>query len=57
VFALEAQEGRMFHPLAYTKTYAMAAAAGLAITLVPVIMGYFIRGKVLPSRPTPSTAG
>ncbi|WP_219592475.1 efflux RND transporter permease subunit [Aeromonas salmonicida] len=47
VFALEAQEGRMFHPLAYTKTYAMAAAAGLSITLVPVIMGYFIRGRVL----------
>ncbi|NOI24139.1 efflux RND transporter permease subunit [Vibrio mediterranei] len=48
VFALEGQEGKMFSPLAYTKTYAMAAAAGLAITLVPVLMGYFIRGKVLP---------
>ena len=46
VFTLEAQEGRMFSPLAYTKTYAMAAAAGLAITLVPVLMGYFIRGRV-----------
>ncbi|MGB1199209.1 MAG: efflux RND transporter permease subunit [Thalassotalea sp.] len=46
VFILEAQEGRMFAPLAYTKTYAMAASAGLAITLVPVLMGYFIRGKV-----------
>ncbi|KZN66794.1 efflux RND transporter permease subunit [Pseudoalteromonas luteoviolacea] len=47
VFILEAQEGRMFAPLAYTKTYAMAASAGLAITLVPVLMGYFIRGKVV----------
>ncbi len=47
VFILEAQEGRMFAPLAYTKTYAMAASAGLAVTLVPVLMGYFIRGKVL----------
>ncbi|MFM5810179.1 efflux RND transporter permease subunit [Aeromonas veronii] len=53
VFALEAQEGRMFHPLAYTKTYAMAAAAGLAITLVPVIMGYFIRGKVQAEQANP----
>ncbi|WP_461602329.1 efflux RND transporter permease subunit [Aeromonas rivipollensis] len=53
VFALEAQEGRMFHPLAYTKTYAMAAAAALAITLVPVIMGYFIRGKVLAEQVNP----
>lgn len=46
VFALEAQEGRLFAPLAYTKTYAMAAAAGLAVTLVPVLMGYFIRGHI-----------
>lgn len=46
VFTLEAQEGRMFSPLAFTKTYAMAASAALAITLVPVLMGYFIRGKV-----------
>ena len=46
VFALEAQEGRLFVPLAYTKTYAMAAAAGLAVTLVPVLMGYFIRGRM-----------
>ncbi|MEN9531432.1 MAG: hypothetical protein RIQ83_656, partial [Pseudomonadota bacterium] len=53
VFALEAQEGRMFHPLAYTKTYAMAAAAGLSITLVPVLMGYFIRGKVLAEQANP----
>jgi Cu(I)/Ag(I) efflux system membrane protein CusA/SilA len=46
VFTLEAQEGRMFSPLAFTKTYAMAAAAALAVTLVPVLMGYFIRGHV-----------
>ena len=46
VFTLEAQEGRLFSPLAFTKTYAMAAAAGLAVTLVPVLMGYFIRGRV-----------
>ncbi len=53
VFTLEAQEGRMFAPLAFTKTYAMAAAAALAITLVPVLMGYFIRGKVLPEHKNP----
>ncbi len=46
VFALEAQEGRLFSPLAYTKTYAMAAAAGLSVTLVPVLMGYWIRGRI-----------
>ncbi len=46
IFTLEAQEGRLFAPLAFTKTYAMAAAAGLAVTLVPVLMGYFIRGKI-----------
>ena len=46
VFTLEAQEGRMFSPLAFTKTYAMAAAAILAITLVPVLMGYFVRGTI-----------
>jgi Cu(I)/Ag(I) efflux system membrane protein CusA/SilA len=46
VFTLEAQEGRLFSPLAYTKTYAMAAAAGLAVTLIPVLMGYLIRGRV-----------
>jgi len=46
VFTLEAQEGRMFSPLAFTKTYAMAAAAGLAVTLVPVLMGYLIRGRI-----------
>jgi Cu(I)/Ag(I) efflux system membrane protein CusA/SilA len=53
VFALEAQEGRMFAPLAFTKTYAMAAAAGLSVTLVPVLMGYFIRGKILPEHRNP----
>ncbi|WP_105167471.1 efflux RND transporter permease subunit [Pseudoalteromonas sp. T1lg23B] len=53
VFILEAQEGRMFAPLAYTKTYAMAASAGLAITLVPVLMGYFIRGKVISEKKNP----
>jgi Cu(I)/Ag(I) efflux system membrane protein CusA/SilA len=53
VFTLEAQEGRLFAPLAYTKTYAMAAAAGLSITLVPVLMGYFIRGKVTPEHRNP----
>lgn len=46
VFSLEAQEGKMFAPLAFTKTWAMAMAAGLGITLVPVLMGYFIRGKI-----------
>ncbi|QCG46541.1 efflux RND transporter permease subunit [Aeromonas schubertii] len=53
VFTLEAQEGRMFAPLAYTKTYAMAAASALAITLVPVLMGYFIRGRVLAEQANP----
>ena len=46
VFTLEAQEGRLFAPLAYTKTYAMAAAAGLSVTLIPVLMGLLIRGKI-----------
>lgn len=53
VFTLEAQEGRMFSPLAFTKTYAMAAAAVLSITLVPVLMGYFIRGKILAEAKNP----
>ena len=53
VFTLEAQEGRLFAPLAFTKTYAMAASAGLSITLVPVLMGYFIRGKVIPENRNP----
>jgi Cu(I)/Ag(I) efflux system membrane protein CusA/SilA len=46
IFTLEAQEGRLFAPLAFTKTYAMAAAAGLAVTLTPVLMGYWIRGRI-----------
>ncbi|WP_042883999.1 efflux RND transporter permease subunit [Cupriavidus necator] len=46
VFTLEAQEGRLFSPLAFTKTYSMAAAAGLSVTLVPVLMGYLIRGRI-----------
>ena len=53
VFTLEAQEGRLFSPLAFTKTYAMAAAAALTITLVPVLMGYCIRGNVAPERNNP----
>ncbi|AXT74278.1 efflux RND transporter permease subunit [Vibrio sp. dhg] len=53
VFALEGQEGKMFSPLAFTKSYAMAASAGLAVTLVPVLMGYFIRGKILPEHKNP----
>ncbi len=46
VFTLEAQEGRLFSPLAFTKTYAMAAAAGLSATLIPVLMGFFVRGRI-----------
>lgn len=53
VFTLEAQEGRLFSPLAYTKTFAMAAAAILSITLVPVLMGYFIRGRITPENKNP----
>lgn len=53
VFTLEAQEGRLFKPLAFTKTYAMAAAAGLSITVVPVLMGLFIRGRVIPEKKNP----
>ncbi len=53
VFSLEAQEGRMFSPLAFTKTYAMGASAVLAITLVPVLMGYFVRGRILPEHKNP----
>lgn len=53
VFALEAQEGRLFAPLAYTKTYAMAVSAGLAITLVPVLMGWLVRGRILPEERNP----
>ncbi|NNE47372.1 MAG: efflux RND transporter permease subunit, partial [Rhodothermales bacterium] len=53
VFTLQAQEGRLFKPLAFTKTYAMAASALLAITIVPVLMGYLIRGKILPETKNP----
>lgn len=53
VFTLQAQEGRLFAPLAFTKTYAMAAAAGLSITLIPVLMDYFIRGKIRPESKNP----
>ena len=53
VFTLEAQEGRLFKPLAFTKTYSMAAASLLAVTLVPVLMGYWIRGRILPEKRNP----
>ena len=53
VFTLEAQEGRLFKPLAFTKTYSMAAAAVLSVTIVPVWMGFFIRGKILPEERNP----
>ncbi|TNE38580.1 MAG: efflux RND transporter permease subunit [Alphaproteobacteria bacterium] len=53
IFALQAQEGRMFSPLAYTKTYAMAAASILSITLVPVMMGFFIRGRIREEKDNP----
>ena len=53
VFTLEAQEGRLFKPLAYTKTFAMAGAALLSITLVPVLMLLFVRGRILPEARNP----
>lgn len=53
IFTLEAQEGKLFKPLAFTKTYSMAAAAILSITLVPVLMGYWIRGRILPEEKNP----
>jgi len=53
VFALEAQEGRLFHPLAFTKTFAMAGGALLSVTLVPVLMLLFVRGKILPEQKNP----
>ncbi len=53
VFTLEAQEGRLFKPLAFTKTYAMAASSLLAITIVPVLMGYWVRGKIRPEEKNP----
>ena len=57
VFTLEAQEGRLFSPLAFTKTYAMAGAAGLAVTLIPVLMGYLIRGRIPDERRNPLSRG
>jgi len=53
VFTLEAQEGRLFHPLAFTKTYAMFGSALLAITVVPVLMGYWVRGRIMPEKKNP----
>jgi len=57
VFTLQAQEGRLFGPLAFTKTYAMAAAAGLSVTLVPVLMGYWIRGRIPDEQRNPLNRG
>jgi len=57
VFALEGQEGKLFKPLAFTKTYAMAAAAGLAVTLVPVLMGYLVRGRIRAENHNPLNRG
>ncbi|MDD4905073.1 MAG: efflux RND transporter permease subunit [Methylobacter tundripaludum] len=53
IITMQAQEGRLFSPLAFTKSYAMAAAAILTVTLVPVLMGYFIRGKIIPEQLNP----
>lgn len=55
VFTLEAQEGRLFGPLAFTKTYAMAASAGLSVTLIPILMGYWIRGRIPDEQRNPIT--
>ena len=57
IFTMQAQEGRLFSPLAFTKSYAMAAAAILTVTVVPVLMGYFIRGKVIPEQKNPISRG
>ena len=57
VFTLEAQEGRLFAPLAFTKTYAMAAAAGLSVTLIPVLMGFWIRGRIPDESANPLSRG
>jgi Cu(I)/Ag(I) efflux system membrane protein CusA/SilA len=57
VFTLQAQEGRLFGPLAFTKTYAMAAAAGLSVTLIPVLMGYWIRGRIPSEQRNPLNRG
>lgn len=53
IFTLEAQEGRLFHPLAYTKTFAMAASAFLSVTLVPALMVIFVRGRIIPEQKNP----
>ena len=53
IFTLEAQEGRLFKPLAYTKTFAMAAAALLSVTLVPALMVIFVRGRIMPEQKNP----
>lgn len=53
VFTLQAQEGRLFSPLAFTKTYAMASGAILSLTLIPVLMGYFVRGRIVPEKKNP----
>jgi copper/silver efflux system protein len=53
IFTLESQEGRLFGPLAFTKTFSMAAAAILSITLVPVLMILFVRGKIIPEQKNP----
>ncbi len=55
ILALQAQEGRLFSPLAFTKSYAMLAAAVLTVTLVPVLVGYFVRGRILPEEKNPAT--
>jgi len=57
IFTLEAQEGRLFAPLAFTKTYAMAAAAGLSVTLIPVLMGLWIRGRIPDEKANPLVRG
>jgi len=57
IFTMEAQEGRLFSPLAFTKSYAMGAAAILTVTVVPVLMGYFIRGHIIPEHKNPANRG
>lgn len=57
VFSLEAQEGKLFSPLAFTKTYAMAASAALAVPLIPVLMGYLIRGRIPDEQRNPLSQG
>jgi Cu(I)/Ag(I) efflux system membrane protein CusA/SilA len=57
VFALQAQEGRLFKPLAFTKTYSMAAAAGLSVSLIPALMGYLVRGRIRPEHANPLNRG